>query len=220
VTIPVTFAREERLIRVDPAAGATTVRPSVAVRIRVPEVPVTVMLAFPAVAELFAVSVRVLAEVVLTGLKAAVTPAGNPDAAILTVEVKPLMGAIDTVALTAVLLGAVNEPLDTVRLKLGATMVNVRDTADLIVPEVPVTVTVALPARAALLAVRVSVLAVAVLAGLKAAVTPAGSPEAARLTLAAKPLCGTTVIVPLALLAGFAVRVAVEAVRLKPGTIT
>ena len=62
-------------------------------------------------------------------------------------------------------------------------------------PDVPVTVTVAAPVVAVLLAVRVSVLVDVVLAGLKLAVTPAGSPEAERLTLPLKPLLGVTVIV-------------------------
>jgi len=62
-------------------------------------------------------------------------------------------------------------------------------------PEVPVTVTVAVPRVAVLLAVRVNVLVPVVLVGLKDAVTPAGNPEAARLTLLANPFVGLTVIV-------------------------
>ena len=54
-------------------------------------------------------------------------------------------------------------------------------------PEVPVMVTVAVPNAAVLVAVRVSVLVVVVLLGLNNAVTPAGRPEAARLTLPLKP---------------------------------
>jgi hypothetical protein len=68
------------------------------------------------------------------------------------------------------------------------------------VPEVPVMVTVEVPTLAAVLAVSVSVLVLAVLAGLKEAVTPAGKPEADKLTLPVKPFCGATVtvLVPLA----------------------
>jgi hypothetical protein len=50
-------------------------------------------------------------------------------------------------------------------------------------PEVPVTVTIADPRVAALVALRVKMLLCAVLAGLNDAVTPAGSPDAERLTL-------------------------------------
>ena len=51
----------------------------------------------------------------------------------------------------------------------------------------PVTVTVDVPADALLLAARVNWLAVAVPTGLNTAVTPAGNPDAARLTLPVKP---------------------------------
>jgi hypothetical protein len=61
-------------------------------------------------------------------------------------------------------------------------------------PEVPVITTVVAPMVAALLAVRVNVLIVA-LVEVNEAVTPLGRPEAARLTLLAKPPVGLTVIV-------------------------
>ena len=65
------------------------------------------------------------------------------------------------------------------------------------------TVTVTVPGVAELLAESVSVLelvGLVVLVGLKAAVTPAGKPEADKLTLPVKPFCGVTeiVLVPLA----------------------
>jgi hypothetical protein len=46
--------------------------------VRLPEMPVTVMVAGPTVAALETVNVRMLAPVVLEGLKDAVTPAGRP----------------------------------------------------------------------------------------------------------------------------------------------
>jgi hypothetical protein len=64
-------------------------------------------------------------------------------------------------------------------------------------PEVPVTVTVLLPADAVLSAVSVSVLLVVVIAGENVAVTPAGRPLAERFTPFAKPFIGTTLIVDL-----------------------
>ena len=62
-------------------------------------------------------------------------------------------------------------------------------------PDVPVIVTVAVPVVAVLLAVKVTVLLVVVLAGLKDAVTPLGSPDADKLTLPLKPFTGLTVMV-------------------------
>jgi hypothetical protein len=62
-------------------------------------------------------------------------------------------------------------------------------------PEVPVMVTVSVPAVAVLLAVSVKVLVLAVLLGLNDAVTPLGRADADKLTLPLKPFCGVTVIV-------------------------
>ena len=62
-------------------------------------------------------------------------------------------------------------------------------------PEVPVIVTATVPVAAVLLAVNVNVLVLAVLLGLKDAVTPLGRPDADKLTLPVKPFCGVTVMV-------------------------
>ena len=62
-------------------------------------------------------------------------------------------------------------------------------------PEVPVMVTVAVPGAAEPLAVSVKTLVVEVLVGLKEAVTPLGSPEAAKETLPVNPFWSFTVIV-------------------------
>ena len=61
-------------------------------------------------------------------------------------------------------------------------------------PEVPVMVTAVCPVAAVALAVNMSVLVVAVLAGLNAAVTPLGRPDADKLTAPLKPPVGVTVI--------------------------
>jgi len=55
-----------------------------------PDVPVIVTVAVPVAAVLLAVSVNVLALVVLAGLKDAVTPVGKPDADRLTLPLNPL----------------------------------------------------------------------------------------------------------------------------------
>jgi len=62
-------------------------------------------------------------------------------------------------------------------------------------PDAPETVTVTVPVAAVLAAVSVNVLVLAVLLGLKDAVTPFGRPDADKLTPALKPLCGVTVMV-------------------------
>jgi hypothetical protein len=62
-------------------------------------------------------------------------------------------------------------------------------------PDVPEMVKVTVPVVAVLLAVRVKVLVLAVLLGLKEAVTPLGRPDADKVTLPLKPFCGVTVIV-------------------------
>jgi len=69
-----------------------TVRLTVVVAVRLPEVPVMVTVAGPVVADALAVSVKVLVVVVLAGLNPAVTPFGKPEAARLTLPVKPPAG--------------------------------------------------------------------------------------------------------------------------------
>ena len=62
-------------------------------------------------------------------------------------------------------------------------------------PEVPVIVTLEAPRVAASLALKISVLVLVAGFGLNAALTPAGRPDAARLTLPLNPLVGRTEIV-------------------------
>lgn len=71
------------------AAEEFTVRLTVVVCVRVPEVPVTVTVAVPTVAVLLAVNVKTLVEVVGLVPKLAVTPAGRPEADRVTLPVKP-----------------------------------------------------------------------------------------------------------------------------------
>jgi len=66
----------------------------------------------------------------------------------------------------------------------------------LALPELPITVTFAVPGAAPLFAVKVRMLVVAALAGLNDALTPLGSePETERATFPEKPLAGRIVIV-------------------------
>lgn len=84
-------------------------------------------------------------------------------------------------------------------------------------PDVPVTVMVVVPGAALLLTLRVRLLVDAVLAGLNEAVTPLGSPEAAKLTVPENPLTGTTVIVLDPPAPGCTLRLAWEGDRVKLG---
>src|SRR5439155_215805 len=72
--------------------AAFTVRLIVVVCERVPDVPVTVTVEVPVVAVALAVNVRTLVEVVGLVPKAAVTPAGRPEAERVTLPVKPPVG--------------------------------------------------------------------------------------------------------------------------------
>src|SRR5947209_1102503 len=69
-----------------------TVRETVVVFVRLPDVPVTVTVTVPVAAVLLAVSVNVLVLAVLLGLNDAVTPLGRPDADKLTLPLKPFCG--------------------------------------------------------------------------------------------------------------------------------
>jgi hypothetical protein len=87
-------------------------------------------------------------------------------------------------------------------------------------PDIPVTVTEAVPELAVLLAASVNVLVLVVLAGLKVAVTPLGKPVADKPTLPLKPFTGLTVmvLVPFAPCAIVKLLGAAESVKLATGT--
>ena len=182
--------------------GTVITRPIVAVWVSVPEVAVIVIVAVPAVAEGLAVSVRVLVPVVLAGLKDTVTPLGWPDAARLTLPLKPFCGP--TVRVLTLLFPCTRLRLlgDAERLKFGTVITRPIEAVWLKLPEVPVTVTVAVPAVAEGPAANVRVLVPVVLAGLNDAVTPFGRPDTVKLTVPLKPFCGPTVRVLTPLLPG------------------
>ena len=71
------------------AGTRLTVRETVVVFVKLPDVPAMVTVAVPVVAVLLAVSVSVLVLAVLLGLNDAVTPLGSPEADKLTFPVKP-----------------------------------------------------------------------------------------------------------------------------------
>ena len=74
------------------SGAAFTVRLTVVVWVRLPEVPVIVTVLVPVAAVVLAVKVRELVLVVEAGEKAAVTPLGRPDAVKATLPVKPFWG--------------------------------------------------------------------------------------------------------------------------------
>jgi hypothetical protein len=165
-----------------------------------PEVPLRVSVALPAAAVDAAVSVTLCAvpgvSVSVAGL--AVTPVGSPLIESATFPVKPFAGTAFTLicfpappAVRATVAGvAVNEKSVA---GAAAEMVAVTATEWVRDPEVPVRVSVALPATAVEAAVSVMLCAVpgvnVSVAGF--AVTPAGSPLIATATLPVKPFAGT-----------------------------
>jgi len=160
--------------------------------------------AVPTVAVADAVSVRV--EVALpfaggvTGLveNDAVTPLGKPDALNVVAELNPPVLVMVIVLVPLVPCVTVTEVGDAATVKLGVAVeftVNARVVVAVRLPEVPVIVTVADPVVAVLLAVSVSTLVPVVGFVPKAAVTPVGRPDAARVTLPVNPPTSVTVIV-------------------------
>lgn len=186
-------------------AGAFTVRLMVVVFVRLPDVPVIVMLPVPTVAEPLAASVKVLELAAGLGLKEAVTPPGKPEADRETLPLKPFDGVMLIVlcplepCVTLRLLGEA----ESVKLACGGGAVPFTVRLMLVecvkLPEVPVIVTVTVPDAAVLLAVSVRVLELVAGLGLKEAVTPLGRLEFDKETLLLNPFAGVIVIVLLPL---------------------
>jgi len=158
----------------------------------------------PVVAVLLAVSVSTLEVVEDVGLKAAVTPLGIPEAVKATLPVNPPMSV--TVMVSVPLLpcltvredadGESEKPVVTLALTVRAMVV-----VAVVLPEVPVMVTVTgPPVVAVLLAVSVSTVELVEEVGLNEAVTPLGRPPAVNVTLPVKPFSGVTVMVSVAVL--------------------
>jgi hypothetical protein len=195
---------------------AVSMRAIVVVALREPDVPVIVIVFVATTAEQLAVRVRTLVEVAGLGANEAVTPAGSPEAARVTL---PLNGITSVTVMVSVPLApwAIDRVVaDGLIVKLPA-VVTVRAMVVVAVkePEVPVMVTVAAPVVAVLLAVRVSTLVEVVGLVANAAVTPAGSPEAARVTLPLNGLTSVIVIVSVVLAPGAIDRAAAEGLSVK-----
>ena len=182
---------------------AFTVRAIVVVAVRLPEVPVIVIVDEPVLAVLLAVSVSTLELVEEAGLNAAVTPLGRPLALNATLPVNPPASVTEivSVALLPGVTGSEEAERDSVKLCAAlAFTVSAIVVVATVLPEVPVTITVDVPAVAVLLAVSVRTLEVVEDAGLNEAVTPLGRPETLNATLPVNPPTSATEIVSVALL--------------------
>src|ERR1019366_8717863 len=183
---------------------------------RLPYVPVMVIVDWPVAVEPLTVSVNVLVEVVGLVLNDAVTPLGNPPALRVTSWSKPPAGTIVIVLVPLLPCATVKVPAEDVSVKFpNAFTVSLSVVVTLRLPEVPVIVTVAFPFVAVALAVRVRVLVEVAGFGLKEAVTPFGSPEAASVTSPENPLIGVMLIVLVPWLPCVMVTAFGEAERLK-----
>jgi len=173
-----------------------TVRERVTLLVRFADVPVMVNVTVPVVATLLAARVNVLVPEVGFALNDAVTPLGRPVVDKLTLPLKPYWGTTVMVLVPELPCGIVRLAGEADRLKFGAPF-----TVSAIVvvfdrfPAVPVMITDTGPTAAVLVAVIVNVLVPGVGFVLNDAITPLGRPDAAKLTLVLKPLCGVTVIV-------------------------
>jgi hypothetical protein len=213
-----TLFGEADSVKSPPTAAAFTVRVTDVACVRLPDVPVTVTVEVPVAAVAVTVNVKVLVPVVGFWLNAAVTPLGKPEADSVTLPVNPFERDTVIVLVPALPCVIVTLPGEADSPKFGAAL-TVRETEVVCVrlPDVPVTVTVAVPSAAVLLAFNVNVLVPVVGLVLKAAVTPLGSPEADNVTLPVKPLDGVTVTVLVPLAPCAIVRLLGEADREKLG---
>lgn len=205
--------------------GVGTVTVMLVEAVRVPEVPVIVIVCGPDVAVAAAVNETVLAEVLLVGLKLAVMPEGRPATVNATAPVKPFAGItliLELDAMPPIGVDKVAEADDNV--KLGANtvctvMVIVVETIR--VPEVPIIVMGCGPSAAVVPAIIETVLAEVLLVGLKLAVMPVGSPVAANVTVPIKPFVGTTLILEVTALPASGIdRVVVAGDNVKLGAVT
>lgn len=142
----------------------------------------------PLVAVLATVNVNVLELVAGFVLKAAVVPLCKPETERDTLPVKPFNGVIFTDAVPLDPRATLKLVGDTDNEKLGPALTVSEITVELVrLPEPPLTVTLNVPVAAVAEAVKVTVLLVKALCGLKDAMTPLGNPVAVRLTLELKP---------------------------------
>jgi hypothetical protein len=152
-----------------------------------PEIPVIVAVADAGVADGLAVSVSLLVPVVDAGKKVPVTPAGSPATARLTMPLNPFRGLMEIVDLSDAPGSRPTAPGAATMANVDGLIVKASAVDALSEPDVPVMLTVAGPGVAVPLAVSVSILLPVAGFGVKDAVTPLGSPDAAKVTPPVNP---------------------------------
>jgi antitoxin (DNA-binding transcriptional repressor) of toxin-antitoxin stability system len=125
--------------------------------------------------------------VALAGLNRAVTPEGSPDAVRVTVPLKPPDSSRTMWVVAELGRRMVSDDGDGARAMLGTSTVRVTVVLAASEPETPLIVTVEIPGMALEDAVKTSELLAVAEAGVKATVTPAGSPLAVSATAPEKP---------------------------------
>ena len=186
--------------------------------VRLPEVPLMVTLLAPTTAVLAAVKVTTLVPVAGFAAKAAVTPLGRPLAVNVTLPLKPF--APETVTVSEAVLPCTTDNVDAAgaSVKLGGNpTVRAIVVVAVRLPDVPVMVTVVVPAAAVLLTLNVNRLEVLVGFVAKVAVTPLGRPLTARVVLPVKPFAGATLMVSVTAPPCRTDRVELERARVKVG---
>jgi hypothetical protein len=120
---------------------------------------------------------------------------GKPDIVNAALPLNPLFGATVMVSVTLVPGTTLTVEVERVIEKFaGGITVKAIAAVAIKLPDFPVIVTLAAPTVALALAVNVSVLAAAVLAGLNDAVTPVGRPETVNATIPLNPFAGKMAI--------------------------
>ena len=162
-----------------------------------PEVPMMVTVAVPTVAVLLAASVSTLVAVAGLVAKVAVTPLGRPDAVRVALPANPFRSVIVMVLLALSPWAIDTAGAEGASVKVGVGLAPTVTTMDVDVtrePALPVIVTVAVPTVAVLLAVSVRTLEPVVGLVPKAAVTPLGKPDAARVAVLLKQDSDTVMV--------------------------
>jgi hypothetical protein len=134
-----------------------------------------------------AAKVSSLSVLVTEALNVAVTPVGSPLAVRLTSLLEPLAPVTVIFALMLEPTTSFSVPAELFTAKAGCGTVSTSAVVRTNAPDLPVTVTAYVPDWVVSAALKVSTLLLGVLVGLKVTVTPAGMPDAAKLTLLLKP---------------------------------
>jgi hypothetical protein len=184
--------------------------------VSVPEVPVIVTVDVPTVAVLLAVNVSTLVVVVGLVPNATVTPLGRPEAESVTLPANGLTSVIVMVTVQLPPWGSVHVVGEDaiVKLPVDGTTVSGMVVVAVVEPEVPVMVTVYVPA------VNVNPLVPVVGLVPYVTVTPLGNPIAARVTLPVNPPTSVTVTESVAVLPCVTDRAVGEAASVKPDALT